>query len=704
MSLRRSLVVSSVLAISCSASPRPPVPTPIATAPGPLDSALEKTAAPSPKPAGPIGVDESAIDKAVDPCDDFYAYACGTWMKNTPIPEDRSSWSRSFHEITERNEKILKQILDDYAAGKNSSDRYAKKLADYWTACTDEAGIEKAGLAPMKDAFATIDGLKDSKDIAVTIRGLYALGLHPLLGFGSGQDYKDATQVIGQLDQAGLGLPDRDYYFDKGKKADDIRAAYEEHVAKMLALAGLDRSGAKSVMAFETALAKASMTRVERREPKNVYHRMTLKQLVKHSPEFGWESFVSGMNVSADAPINVVALEFTKKVGPVVKQAKVEDLRVYLKWQVLHERAGSLPKTFVDEDFRFKSENLTGAKSLLPRWKRCVASTEASLGEALGEAFVKKTFGAEGKAETLRMIGEIEAAMQKDLESIAWMDDATRKRALDKLHKVKNKIGYPDKWRNYDELVVGREAHGKNVLAAEAFETRRQLAKIGKPLDRLEWYWPPSTVNAGYDPNMNEMSFPAGILQPPFYDNKAADAINYGAIGMVMGHELTHGFDDEGRQFDGDGNLSEWWTKKVNQEFDKRASCVVKQFDGYVSLPDPDGKGADLKVNGKLTLGENIADLGGLKLAYAAYKATHAAAPTISGFTADQQFFLAHAQGWCQNMRPQQRAMLTKVDPHSPPKWRVNGPVSNLPEFASAFQCKAGSKMVRSDADRCVVW
>jgi putative endopeptidase len=697
--MHRSILGASIL-VACSASPRPPVPTPIAMPPAPAETSKPPVATAPPVKAAPAGVDDSAIDKTINPCDDFYAYACGGWMKSTPIPEDRSSWSRSFHDIDERNQKVLKEILDGYAASRHMGDPYAKKLADYWTTCMDEDGVEKAGLKPLSDAFATIDGLKDSKDLPTTLRGLYALGLHPLVGFGSGQDYKDATQVIGQLDQGGLGLPDRDYYFDKGKKADDIRAAYVDHVGKMLALAGLDAAGAKAIVSLETQLAGASMTRVERREPKNVYHRMTLKQLVKHSPEFGWETFITGMGVGAEAPINVVSLNFAKKVGD-LKKEKVEDLRIYLKWHVLQERAGSLPKAFVEEDFRFTSQNLSGAKAILPRWKRCVKSTEGALGEALGQGFVKATFGAEGKAETLAMIGEIEAIMQKDLEQIAWMDDVTRKRALDKLHKVKNKIGYPDAWRNYDTLEISRDAHAKNVLAAEAFETKRQLAKIGKPLDRKEWYWPPSTVNAGYDPNMNEMSFPAGILQPPFYNKKAPDALNYGAIGMVMGHELTHGFDDEGRQFDGDGNLSEWWTKKVNKEFDKRAACVVKQFDGYVALADADPKN-ELHVNGKLTLGENIADLGGLKLSYLAYKAAHKDAQNVGAFTPDQQFFLGYAQAWCQNARPQYRAMLTKVDPHSPPMWRVNGPVSNMSEFATAFQCSAGSKMVR--ADRCEVW
>jgi putative endopeptidase len=544
--------------------------------------------------------------------------------------------------------------------------------------------------------------LKDGKELAGVIKALYLAGLHPVFAFSSGQDFKDATSVIGQLEQGGLGLPDRDYYVEKDEKSVKIRAAYEVHVAKMLELAKLDPKAAGAILAIETDLAKASMRRVDRRDPKKVYHKMALSGLAKLSPQFAWEGFVEGMGVSKSAPLNVAQPEFFKSLGALSKQ-KVEDLKVYLKWLVIHERAGSLTKAIVDEDFKFRSENLTGAKALMPRWKRCVKSTDGALGEALAQKFVKDHFGAEGKEKALAMIGEIEAAMQKNLDGLGWMDDATRKRALDKLHKIKNKIGYPDAWRNYDALPVSRESHGKNVLSAEAFETRRLLAKIGKPLDRGEWYMTPPMVNAYYDANMNEMVFPAGILQPPFFDKKATDALNFGAIGMVMGHELTHGFDDEGRQFDGDGNMKEWWTTKVSKEFDKRASCVVEQFNGFTALPGEGGK-PDVKVDGKLTLGENIADLGGLKLAYAAFKATHKDAPTVSGFSPEQQFFLGYAQGWCQNARPQYRAMLTKVDPHSPPRLRVNGPVSNLPEFAAAFSCKEGSKMSRPPADRCEVW
>lgn len=665
----------------------------------------------SPAPAGVSGVDEASLDRSADPCVDFYQFACGGWIKKTPIPEDRASWSRSFSEIDERNEKKLRQILEDYAAGKNATDPYAAKLGDFWGACIDEATVEKNGVEPLKPAFGVIDLLKDGGDLARVGRELWAMGLHPLFAFYSGQDFADATSVIGQLEQGGLGLPDRDYYFDKGKDADDLRAAYQAHVGKMLSLAGLDAASAATIMKLETELAKASMTRVDRREPKKVYHRMKLADVQALSPRFAFTAFVTGLGVSPDAPVNVQQPEFFKRFGELANgentEFGVDAWKAYLKWHVVRERAPSLTKALVDEDFAFRSKWLTGAKQILPRWKRCVDASDAALGEALAIRFVKENFGADGKAKSSTLVAEIEQAMKRDLEALSWMDDATRKRALEKLYKIKNKIGYPDVWRKYDAVNVTRTSYAANVLAAEAFETHRQLAKIGKPLDRGEWYMTPPTVNAYYDANLNEMVFPAGILQPPFFDRVAADAVNYGAIGMVMGHELTHGFDDEGRQFDGDGNLKDWWTPKVGDDFEARKGCVVKQFDGYVALPDASGNHAnDLHVQGALTIGENIADLGGLKLAYAAFQDQKKGRPSyeLGGFTEEQMFFLGYAQGWCESSRPQYRAMLTKVDPHSPPKWRVNGPVSNLPQFVEAFSCKADAPMVRPPGTRCEIW
>ncbi len=694
------------VSVACGASKPTIVDTPIPAPPPPPAVEPAPASTPSGADATPTGVDEAALDRSVDPCEDFYTYACGGWLKSTPIPEDRSAWTRSFSEIDERNEKRLKDYLERYVGGEMKAEPYAQKLADFYATCMDEAGVEKAGLDPLKDAFGAIDAIGSGKDVGVAVQKLYAMGFHPLFAFYSGQDFGDATQVIGQLEQGGLGLPDRDYYLDKGKKPDAIRAAYQEHVAKMLELAGLDPKQAKSIVAFETELAKASMTRVDRRDPKKVYNKTDLAGVQKLAPLFGFEGFVTGLGVPKDAPLNVQQPTFVKKVSAMTQSKKPEEWRAYLKWQILNERAPSLTKAIVDQDFAFKSEHLTGAKAQLPRWKRCVAATDAALGEALAIPFVRDTFGAEGKAKTSTMIHEIEDAMQRDLGVLPWMDDPTRKKALEKLQKIKNKVGYPDAWRSYETLEIARGAHARNVLAAEAFETKRMLAKIGKPLDRGEWYMTPPTVNAYYDPNMNEMVFPAGILQPPFFDRKASDGMNYGAIGMVMGHELTHGFDDEGRKFDGDGNLKEWWSKKVDQEFEERASCVVKQYDAFVALPDPEGKGNDLKVNGKLTLGENIADLGGLKLSFEAFKDARKGKPeqTLAGFSEDQQFFLGYAQAWCQNARPQLTAVRVKVDPHSPPKFRVNGPVSNLPQFAQAFQCKEGAKMARPAADRCEIW
>lgn len=676
-------------------------PTPIAVLPAtpwspPADGSSATTSEPTKAPPTP-GVDEGALDAKVDPCDDFYAYACGGWQQKTPIPSDRASWTRSFSEIDERNEKMLREILEKTAAGKPpEGSAYDAKLKSYWTACMDEQGIEQRGTAPLKAPFAIVDKITDAKGVAAAVRELYQLGFTPLFGFSSGQDFADATQVIGQLEQGGLGLPDRDYYLKADAKSVEIRNAYGEHVTKLLALTGESGPDVPAILALETELAKASMTRIERRDPKKTYHKMTLATVKGLAPTLGWDALVDALGVSRTAPVNVAQPLFFKGVEAQLAKTKTETWRAYLKLSIVRELAPMLPKAFVDEDFSFRSKNLTGAKQLLPRWKRCVDAVDGALGEALAQPFVKATFGAEGKERTSRMVAEIEKAMEKDLASLGWMDAPTRKKAFEKLHKINNKIGFPDAWRNYDALEVSTD-YASNALHASHFEMTRLFAKIGKPLDRRDWYMTPPTVNAYYDANMNEMVFPAGILQPPFFDNAAPMGTNYGAIGLVMGHELTHGFDDEGRQFDGDGNLKDWWSKKVGAEFDKRAKCLSDQFDGYVAVDE-------VHVKGELTLGENIADLGGLKLAFAAFKDASAGKAVEPGgkYTPNQEFFLGFAQAWCQNARDEYKRTMATVDPHSPAKFRVNGPLSNFAPFAESFQCKADKAMVRKN--RCEIW
>lgn len=700
-----SLVVAPLvsLAWSCGGETLTQVP-PASTAPAAsaLASADRQTA--KSEPAAPSGVERAALDPSVSPCDDFYQYACGGWIKATEIPGDEASWYRSFSVIRDRNEEILKGILEAKAKGEASGDeKYAKALGDFYSSCTDEAGIEKNGTKVLDPWLKAIEDVKDPASLTKVLGKLQGDGLGMVWDLSAAQDFGDATQVVGMLWQGGLGMPEREYYTDdKTPKMVELRGVYEKHVAAMMQLAGEPetkaKASAKTVLKVETQLAQAWMSKEDRREPKKINHRSPRADLAKTAPGLQWEAWLEGAGAKGVNVFNVAQPDFMKAVGGMIGgKVAIADWKTYLRWHLYRQTADYLPKRFVDERFKWR-QALVGAKDLPPRWKRCVRAVDGAMGEALAQPFVKKTLGAEGKAVVVGMVQAIEESMHGNLEKLAWMDEPTRKSAYGKLGKIANKIAYPDKWRSYDGLAITRDSYLANMVAASAFEHRRQLAKIGKPVDRTEWQMSPPTVNAYYDAQLNEMVFPAGILQPPFYANAAPMPTNYGGIGMVMGHELTHGFDDEGRQFDAEGNLKDWWSKEVNTEFERRAECVKKQFDDYVVL-------GDVHVNGKLTLGENIADLGGVKLALKAMRAKHAqgkGTPARGEFTADQEYFLGFAQGWCGKLRDEALRHLVATNPHSPPHLRVNGPLSNVPDFAQAFQCKSDAKMVRKD--RCEVW
>ncbi|MBX3227550.1 MAG: M13 family metallopeptidase [Labilithrix sp.] len=682
------------LFLACGNDPPPAVPQPPPVVQMPPENI-------SGQPPAPTGVDKTAIDPNTAPCDDFYQYACGGWTKATQIPADESSWSRSFSVIHERNEEILHQILEAYAKGEKQDEPYAKALGDFYGSCMDEAAIEAARLSPLDPWLKAIDGVKDAASLTKLLgRFQSELGTGVVFDMQAAQDFSDATQVLGLFWQSGLGMPEKEYYTVNEGKMAELRTKYEAHVGAMFALAGEPEAKAKAnatkVLAIEKQLADAWMSKEERREPKKIAHRATKAELAKTAPGIQWDAWLDGAKAKNVAVFNVSQPEFLKAVGAMLGgKVAVADWKTYLRWHVLRIHGNELSKKFVDEKFKWR-QALTGADKLPERWKRCVRTVDASMGEALAQPFVKQTLGSEGKANVVAMVQVIEKAMHANIETIAWMDDATRKAAFTKLGKIANKIAYPDKWRDYSKLEITRKSYVENSQKASAFEYARQVAKIGKPVDRAEWQMSPPTVNAYYDPQLNEMVFPAGILQPPFYSNSLPRPTNYGGIGMVMGHELTHGFDDEGRQYDAEGNLKDWWAPNVNTEFVRRASCVKKQFDDYTVLND-------VHVNGALTLGENIADLGGIKLAYKALMSLPPAPPGGKPeFTPQQELFLGFAQSWCSKMRDEQLLTLVKTNPHSPPMFRVNGPLSNLPEFAQAFSCKADAKMVRKD--RCEVW
>jgi putative endopeptidase len=654
----------------------------------------------TPEPATHSSFQE-AMDRSADPCVDFYQFACGSWVKANPVPSDQSSWGR-FNELAERNRETLKAILEKAAEGGAGRTPDEQKIGDFYGSCMDEAAANKLGVGAIRSEMDRVAALTSKTGLADLIAGLHDVGVGALFNFGSDQDFKDPKSVIASFDQGGLGLPERDYYFKDDPKSVKLREEYVAHVVRMFGLLGetpaAAAADAKAVMDIETALANASLGKVERRDPKNLDHKMTVKELVSLDPSFDWTRYMKGRQAPPVESLNVAVPAFVKGMEAEIQSASLDQWKAYLRWHLVNDAAPLLSAPFVDADFAFYGKTLTGAREQKPRWKRCVQLTDDLLGEALGKKYVEETFGADGKARMSRMVAALEAAMGTDLKDIPWMTEATKEEALGKLGAIANKIGYPDKWRDYSSVRIARDDLMGNAHRAAAFEQKRQLDKIGKPLDRGEWLMTPPTVNAYYNPQLNDINFPAGILQPPFFDRKMDDAVNFGATGSVIGHEMTHGFDDQGRQFAADGSLSDWWTEADAKEFEKRAACVVDQYGGYTAVDD-------LKLNGKLTLGENIADNGGVRIAYMALMQTlsdAAKAEKIDGLTPEQRFFVGWGQIWCNNMTPEVTRMRTQVDPHSPGRYRVDGVVSNMPEFREAFGCKADAPMVRENA--CRVW
>jgi putative endopeptidase len=665
-------------------------------------------APPRPADAPLPPLDTRALDRSISPCDDFYAYACGGWLAATEIPSDRASWSRGFAELEERNARDLRRLLEQAAAGKvDPRDRFGRKVGDYYAACLDEPSVEGRGLADLHAVWARIDAAGDRSALAGELGRLHAAGLAVPFALGAGQDARDATQVILVVQQGGLSLPDRDYYLSGADGSRVIRERFGEHVREMLRLAGRPERevqvDAAAVETVERALAETHWTRTELRDPARTSNRVDRAGLQRLAPAFPWGAFFEGLGQPRLDAVSVTTPRFVERVGRLFDTAPLETWKAYLRWRLLDAMADAraVPKRLVEARFRFESASFSGAAAPLARWKHCVQQTDAALGFALGEAYVRAHFGAEGKDRTTRLVSEIERAMEADLDALAWMDEPTRAAAREKLAKLVNKVGYPDRGRDYSTMKVGRDSFFRNVLAAGRFETARQLAQIGKPLDRTEWRMSPPTVNAYYSAARNEMVFPAGILQPPFFNRAAPEPVNYGAIGMVVGHELSHGFDDKGRQYDGSGNLRDWWSPSVARRFESRAACLVEQFSAYEPIPG-------VTLDGKLTLGENIADLAGLELAHAAMQSARKGRPDaerkLLGFTPEQQFFVGYAQSWCAKFRDEDVRRRAVTDPHAPPRFRVNGALANMPGFAAAFECREGSPMARAAEQRCRIW
>jgi putative endopeptidase len=664
------------------------------------------------KPAPPPAIksfDATAIDQSADPCADFYQYACGNWVKSNPIPADQVRWSRSFSVVQERNRYLLWQELD--AAATNPKSALEKQYGDFFGACMDTALIEQKGLKPLEAAFRRIDALKDGRQLGKLMGELEAEGsAAPLFGFGVEQDEKDSSKQIAGIGQAGLSLPDRDYYIVDNPHFKEIRGQYLAHLTKMFALAGdTPEKAAKeaaSVLEIETALAKASTSRTDLRDPANRYHIYTLAELQKLTPELDYAVYFKDVKVRSFETLNVATPEFFKELSELIAKEPVEAWRSYFRWHALHTAASNLPNAFFDENFEFFGKTLAGQKEPTPRWKRCTAMTDAALGEAVGQDWVKLHFPPAAKASMDKLVAALEKSLGDDIRDLPWMSEATKKAAEEKLGLIRNKIGYPEKWRDYTALKVERDDLLGNLRRSSVFEDQWNLNKLGKPVDEKEWGMTPPTVNAYYDPSFNDINFPAGILQPPFFDFTVDPAVNFGGIGVVIGHEMTHGFDDEGSQYDGYGNLREWQTPEDRKAFTERTDCEVAEYGGFEAAP-AQGDTPAQKLNGKLTLGENTADNGGLRLAYMALLDTLAAEgksidDKIDGYSEAQRYFLGFAQVWCTNRTEQSARQSALTDPHSPGRWRVNGTVQNLEQFGKAFGCTKGQPMM--PAHSCRVW
>src|SRR5215469_5944661 len=658
----------------------------------------------SAKPAPGFNID--TIDKSIDPCVDFYQYACGNWIKNSEIPPDQSQWV-SFVELHERNLDIEHGILEKAAAGGAERNPVDQKIGDLYGSCMDEKTVNRKGILALKPELDRIDAVKDKQGLIDEIARIHMIGPSPLFNFYSNSDMHNADQVIAYIDQGGLTLPDRDYYLKDVGKNQEVRQALVDYitqvsnqVAKDLSSQSATSQAADTVLRIETALAKAEMDRTARRDPKNRDHKMTREEAAALGPNFYLERYFQDVNAPAFKELNVTNPDFFKQVNSVLESESLDSLRTYVKWHLLHSSAPWLSQPYVDANFNFQ-QALTGQKEIQARWKRCVNLVDRELGEALGQRYVEAAFPPESKARMLKMVGALEKSLAEDIQNLSWMSEDTKKQAKVKLDAIRNKIGYPDVWRDYSSVQIKPDDLLGDIQRANDFESKRQIAKIDKPLDRKEWGMTPPTVNAYYSSSFNEIVFPAGILQPPFFDPKLDDAVNFGGIGLVIGHELTHGFDDQGRKFDPQGNYHDWWTRQDGEEFEKRVSCVADEYSNFVAVDD-------LKLNGRLTLGENTADNGGARIGLRALEnriqqdSSGKAADKIDGYTPEQRFFLGFAQIWCEKRRPEYQRMLVNIDPHSPGRYRTNGVMQNMPEFQRAWGCHAGQPMV--SPNMCRVW